>query len=254
VTTPNSAALLLPTKIALVTGGSSGIGRATCLRLAAEGARVIVHFHSGHQQAKAVVAQIEAIGGQAVAVGADLRIDDDRRALIEAAVRRFGGLDILINNAGDPIRRATFGTIDEALLDDTISLNFKAPFLLAQTALPHLRSTKGVIVNVSTSVTRRNGGGGNVHYASVKGALNVMTMYLATELAPQGVRVNAVAPGPIMTELQTRLSTPDRLRANANATAMKRMGEPDEVANAIVFLASAQSSYMTGQIIYVDGG
>jgi 3-oxoacyl-[acyl-carrier protein] reductase len=249
-----NTAPLLHNKIALVTGGSSGIGRATCLRMASEGARVIVHFHNGLQQANDVVAQIEALGGKAVAARADLRVDDDRRALIEAAVKTFGGLDILVNNAGDPFRRATFGNVDEALLDDTISLNFKAPFLLAQTALPHLQASKGAIVNVSTSVTRRNGGGGNVHYASVKGALNVMTMYLATELAQQGVRVNAVAPGPIMTELQTRLSTPDRLRANANATAMKRMGEPDEVASAVVFLASTQSSYMTGQIIYVDGG
>lgn len=241
-------------KVALISGGSSGIGRATCSALAAQGAQVAVHYFTGRERATEVVTEICRKGGQAAAFRADLRrrleIDD----LVNQVKSSFGRLDILINNAGDPIRRVAFPDVDEALLDETIAVNFKATFLLTQRALPLLAVSQGTIVNISTALTRRAGSGGNLHYAAVKGAVDVLTLGLAAELGPLGIRVNCVAPGAIDTELQTRLSDPERLKRSANLAVLRRLGSPEEIADAVVFLASKASSFITGQTIYVDGG
>lgn len=241
-------------KVALVTGGSSGIGRETCYALARRGANVAVHYFTGADRAAQLVAQIRSDGGNAFAVCANLTSGQEIEALIPQVAAHSGSLEILVNNAGSPILRAAFEDVDEALLDRALALNFKSAFLLTRAALPMLKEKRGSVVNVSTAVTRRPGSGGNVHYASAKGALNVMTMYLAAELAPSGIRVNCVAPGPIATELQLRLSDEARLARNAAVTLMGRMGQPAEVANAIAFLAGPEASYITGQTFYVDGG
>jgi NAD(P)-dependent dehydrogenase (short-subunit alcohol dehydrogenase family) len=241
-------------RTALVTGASSGIGRATARVFAAAGAHVFVHYFRGTDRARAVAKAIDAEGGSATLLGADLAAPGAAAEVARALSAAGRGLDILVNNVGDPIRRVAFAEVDEALLDQTVALNFKSPFLLTQALLPLLAERQGVIVNVSTALTRRAGSGGNLHYAAVKGAVNILTAGLAVELAPLGIRVNCIAPGAIDTELQARLSTPERLERSKARTLMHRLGKPEEIAQAILFAAAPASAYMTGQTIFVDGG
>jgi 3-oxoacyl-[acyl-carrier protein] reductase len=241
-------------KVVLVTGGSSGVGRATCMAFAAQGARVAVHAHRGAERARAVVEQIREGGGVAETFCADLTRADELDRLIPDVLSTFGALDVLVNNAGDPISRTAFVHVDEALLDRTLAINFKAPFLLSRRAVEPLASTRGSIVNLSTAITRRNGAGQNVHYACAKGAINMLTAGLAAELGPLGIRVNCVAPGVVDTELQKRLSNPERLVVSTGRQIIKRPAKPEEIAAMIVFLSSAEASFITGQVVFVDGG
>lgn len=244
----------LARKVVLVTGGSSGIGRAACEGFAAQGARVAVHAFRGVERAKTVAEKIRQAGGDAEVFCADLSRGPEIDRLIPEVVSAFGSLDVLVNNAGDPLRRASFRDVDEALLDQTFAVNFKGPFLLSSRAVDSLAATKGAIVNVSTALTRRVGAGQNLHYACAKGAINTFTAGLAAELGPLGIRVNCVAPGVVDTELQQRLSDRERLTVSTGRQIIKRAADPYEIANVIVFLASSAASFMTGQIVYVDGG
>lgn len=241
-------------KVVLVTGGSSGIGRAVSIGFAAQGARVAVHAFRGISRAEAVVADIRAANGCAEVFTADLSRAAAADRLISQVLQTFGRLDVLVNNAGDPLRRAAFTEVDEDLLDRTLAVNFKGPFLLCRRAVEPLAETGGNIVNLSTALTRRAGAGGNLHYACAKAAINTLTAGLAVELGARGIRVNCVAPGVIDTELQQRLSDADRLKISTGRQIIKRLGTPQEVAEMIVFLASPAASFITGQIIYVDGG
>ena len=161
---------------------------------------------------------------------------------------------MLVNNAGDPLRRTPFADVDETLLDETLAVNFKGPFLLCRRAIEPLAATGGNIVNVSTALTRRAGAGHNLHYACAKGAINTLTLGLASELGPRGIRVNCVAPGVVDTELQLRISDPERLKVSTGRQIIKRAATPQEIVEMIVFLASPAASFITGQIVYVDGG
>jgi 3-oxoacyl-[acyl-carrier protein] reductase len=244
----------LAEKVVLVTGGSSGIGRATCETFAAQGARVAVHAFRGIDRAQAIVEQIRSAKGTAEVFGADLTRSDEIDRLVSEVLSKFGALDVLVNNAGDPLRRAAFVDVDEALLDQTLAVNFKGPFLLCRRAIEPLAASGGNIVNVSTALTRRAGAGGNLHYACAKGAINILTAGLAAELGPRGIRVNCVAPGVVDTALQQRLSDPERLAVSTGRQIIKRAARPQEIADTIVFLASTAASFLTGQIVYVDGG
>lgn len=244
----------LADKVVLVTGGSSGIGRATCEAFAAQGARIAIHAFRGVERAQAVATKIRGMGGSADVFLADLGCGVDLDRLIPEVLSAFGSLDVLVNNAGDPIRRVAFAEVDEDLLDRTLAINFKGPFLLSRRAVEPLVATRGTIINVSTALTRRSGAGLNLHYACAKGAINTLTAGLAAELGPLGIRVNCVAPGVVDTELQARLSDPRRLEISTGRQIIKRAAQPQEIADVIVFLASSAASFITGQIVYVDGG
>jgi 3-oxoacyl-[acyl-carrier protein] reductase len=241
-------------KVVLVTGGSSGIGRATCQAFAAQGARVAVHAFRGLERAAAVAEEIRRDGGTAAVFAADLTRGSEIERLVPDVLAAFGSLDVLVNNAGDPVRRAPFSEVDEALLDRTLAVNFKSAFLLSRCAVAALAASGGTIINVSTALTRRYGAGQNLHYACAKSAINTLTAGLAVELGTLGIRVNCVAPGVVDTALQTRLSDPQRLVVSTGRQIIKRAARPQEIASVIVFLASSAASFITGQILYADGG
>ena len=241
-------------KVVLVTGGSSGIGRATCLAFGRQGCRVAVHFHAGRSRADKVVRAVAKAGGQAAALGADLRSAGEARALVQAVERCFGGLDVLVNNAGDPGRRAAFLDVDETLWQDSLALNLSAPFWVTQAAVPLLARGPGVVLFVSTGLTRRPGTGQTVHYTAAKGGLEALTVALAAELSPTGIRVNGLAPGVVDTALQARISTPEQIERAASRTLVGRIGTPEEIAAMLVVLASPAGAYINGQVIVADGG
>lgn len=243
-------------RVVLVTGASTGIGAAVARGFAACGARVAVHYNRGAAEAEAVVAAIAAEGGEAWAEQADLAEPANAAPLVDRVAARAGVLDILVNNAGYLIRRAPFEQTDAALFRALLDLNLASVAAACHAALPHFRRQKhGVIIN-TTSVAARNGGGpGTVLYAAAKGGVSTLTRGLAKELAHDNIRVNAVAPGIILTPLHERLTPPETLTAMTAQIPMGRAGTAAECVGAYLFLASdACSGYITGQVIEVNGG
>jgi NAD(P)-dependent dehydrogenase (short-subunit alcohol dehydrogenase family) len=242
----------LANKIALVTGASRGIGRATALALAASGARVIVHYGRNASEANAVVEQIRASGGKADAVGADLAAPDGAHVLA-AEVRNLadGRLDILVSNAG--ISNASpFETMSLKDFDSLYAVNLRAPYFLVQQLLP-IMSEGGAIVFVS-SLGARAAVGTLAAYASTKGAINTLVKYLAAALGPRGIRVNAVAPGVIDTDMSSFTKTEAGRGTIMTMQSLKRIGEPEDVASVVKFLVSDEARWITGDIVAVDGG
>ena len=235
----------------LITGGGRGLGRAMSLGLAACGARVTVVGRS-KDELDATVQQVRDAGGEAVAVSADITTDDGRRAAVAGAVEAFGGLDVLVNNAGMP-GRATLDDLSLERWEEVHALNTSAPLFLAQAALPHLvESDHASIINV-LSITLWTSGPGSTLYRSSKAALQASTMVLAQELADRDIRVNALIPGTFEEGMGGRLA-PERLAGQNALTPMKRPGRPGELVPAVLFLASDASSYVTGATLRVDGG
>jgi 3-oxoacyl-[acyl-carrier protein] reductase len=244
-------------KTALVTGASRGIGRATALRLGAEGALVGVHF--GHSEAKALtaVAEIEGSGGQAFALGADLRQTSSIKPLVESLCRELSrrtgdpGLDILVNNAGiGP--RLTLEETTEEVLDAVLQINLKAPFLLTQALSPVMREG-GRIVNLS-SMASRTAFPAFAAYAPSKAAVESLTLLLAAHFGPRRITVNAVSPGATSTDMNPAASDPGQASMIARTVALGRVGEPDDMASVIAFLASDDARWITGEVIQVTGG
>ncbi|MGH7898153.1 MAG: SDR family NAD(P)-dependent oxidoreductase [Candidatus Binatia bacterium] len=242
-------------KAVLVTGASSGIGAETARRFAAEGARVAIHYRTNAAAARAVRDEIEASGGDAVVVAADVASKADIVAMVASVAERFGTIDVLVNNAGSPIVRSTIEDLPEEAWDRAIDVNLKGVFLCSQAVIPAMRQRAGGrIVNVSSLVGRT--GESSPHYAVAKGAVNTLTKALARELAPYGILVNAVAPGLVDTPLHGKFTADvqaifDRV---VPKVPLGRAGTPGDVASWIVFLASEQAAYVTGQVIEVDGG
>ena len=239
-------------KRALVTGASHGIGRAVALRFAAEGARVALNYRSDRAAAEEAAESIEAAGGEAVAVGGDVSRPDEAAALVESTVSAFGGVDVLVNNAG-VTRDGLLLRMEEEAWDAVLDTNLKGAFLCSKAAARHMaRARWGRIVNMS-SIVGMTGNAGQANYASAKAGLIGLTKTLARELASRNVTVNAVAPGFIATRMVKSLSPETQSRV-LERIPLGRFGTPEDVAAVCVFLASDDAGYVTGQTLGVDGG
>jgi len=243
-------------KRVLVTGASTGIGAAVAKGFAQAGARVVVHYHASEAEAGVVVEEIGKAGGWAVALKGDLGGRSGAAELVEESAARLGGLDVLVNNAGALLRRAKISEIDDSLFDRVLDLNVRSVVAAIQAAVPHLKTAGGGSIINTSSVAARNGGGpGSALYGGAKAFVSNMTRNLARELAPDGIRVNVVAPGVIMTPFHERFSTPELLEKLRKSIPMGKLGAPEDCVGAFLFLASpSMSGYITGQTIEVNGG
>src|SRR5262245_6007709 len=242
-------------KVALVTGASSGIGRATAKMLAAMGARVAINYHRNEAGAEAARADIVNAGGRAIAVKADVTQANDVEALVKRTADELGAIDILVNNAGSLIERLRILELTEARWDEVIDLNLKSAFLCCRAVAASMMERKsGAIINVSSIAGRTGGALGSIHYSTAKGGVITFTKGLAKELAPFGLRVNAVSPGVIDTRYHEIFSTPEVMKNYVAGIPLGRVGTPAEVAQVICFLASDASSYLAGETIEINGG
>jgi 3-oxoacyl-[acyl-carrier protein] reductase len=240
----------LTNKVAVVTGGSRGIGAAIANRLAAEGANVAITYVKDATSASAVVKTIQAKGGNAVAIQADSADAEAIRTAIEKAVSHFGRLDILVNNAGTGIPKPfEEGTLEE--FDRVIAINLRGTLIATQAALKHM-GDGGRIIMIGSCVGERLMTPGLVAYSATKGAVKMFAQGLSREIGGRGITVNNVQPGPIDTDLNP--AGADWATPQIAATALKRYGTADEVANLVAFVASPESSYMTGANLTIDGG
>ncbi len=239
-------------QVGVVTGGSRGIGRAISLALAREGCRVVINYHSNADAARQVVQEIEALGGQALAVQGDVSRAQEAQALIERALEAFGTLDILVNNAGIT-RDGLLMRMSEEDWDAVLDTNLKGAYHCIKAAQRTLlRKRAGRIIQIS-SVSGLRGNAGQANYAAAKAGLIGLTKAMARELAPRGITVNAVAPGFIESDMTRVLGGEMVAQAQAQIP-LQRLGCPEDVAAAVVFLASPQAAYITGQVLCVDGG
>jgi 3-oxoacyl-[acyl-carrier protein] reductase len=240
----------LEEKIALITGGSRGIGAAIAKRLAADGANVAVTYTKGADAAAAVVKEIERTGGKAIAIQADGADAEAVKAAIEKTVATFGRLDVLVNNAGTAIPK----TFEETTLEEmvrVIDINVRGVFVATQAALKHLRDG-GRIITIGSAVGERVLTPGLVPYAATKGAVKIFTQALAREVGSRGITVNNVHPGPIDTDLNPAAG--DWAVPQKAATALNRYGHVDDIAAMVAFVAGPEASYITGANLTVDGG
>lgn len=242
-------------KVALVTGASSGIGRAVAQALATNGASVAINFHRNEAGAAEACSQITSGGGKAIIIQADVTRASEVNALVEQTVAAFGPVDILVNNAGSLIERLRILELTEERWDEVIDLNLKSAFLCCQAVAGSMMERKtGTIVNVSSIAGRTGGALGSIHYSAAKGGLITFTKGLAKELAPFGVRVNAVSPGVIDTPYHEQFSSPEMMKTYAGLIPLGRVGTPAEVAEVICFLTSDSSGYLVGETIEINGG
>ncbi|WP_148253693.1 SDR family NAD(P)-dependent oxidoreductase [Aidingimonas lacisalsi] len=243
-------------KRVLVTGASRGIGAAVARKLGSLGAHVAVHYHSSEAGARDVRDAIVGDGGKAVLVKGDVSRSDEAAAVVDNAADQLGGLDVLINNAGDMLGRVTLADIDDAHYDRVMDLNVRSVVTASHAALPYLRRAGGGCIVHTSSIAARNGGGpGAGFYASAKGFVSTLTRNMAKELSGDNIRVNAVAPGTIATDFHERYSNDAQLEAARATIPQGRLGTAEDCIGAYVFLVSdAMSGYVTGQIIEVNGG
>jgi 3-oxoacyl-[acyl-carrier protein] reductase len=239
-------------KTALVTGASRGIGRASALALGKAGARVLVHYARAEQEADAVVAEIRAIGGRAEKLAGDLALKDGPHQLAER-VRTIAGerLDILVANAG--ISTASLieqTTVD--VFDQLYAVNVRAPYFLVQQLLPIMREDSSIIL--VSSLAAHSVVGNLSAYAATKGAVTTMVKHFAAALGPKGIRVNAIAPGVVDTEMSSLTKTQAGRETTLGMQALKRIAQPDDISSVVVFLASQEARWITGDTIHVDGG
>ncbi|MFJ7950493.1 3-oxoacyl-[acyl-carrier-protein] reductase [Lysinibacillus sp. NPDC096418] len=239
-------------KVAVVTGASRGIGRAIAVKLAAEGAKVIVNYSGSQAKAEEVVAAIQEAGGEALAVQASVAKSDEVAALMDAAVTTFGSLDILVNNAGIT-RDNLLMRMKENEWDDVMDTNLKGVFLCTKAVTRQMMKQRaGRIINIS-SIVGVAGNAGQANYVAAKAGVIGLTKTTAKELASRNILVNAIAPGFIETEMTAEL--PDDLKQGMlTQIPLAKLGQPEDIAKAVAFLASDDANYMTGQTLHIDGG
>jgi 3-oxoacyl-[acyl-carrier protein] reductase len=242
-------------KTIVITGAASGIGRATALIFAREGANVVC-ADLNETGVKETASQVNTKGSQALALKVDVTKRDEVNDMVKRTVDAFGSIQFLFNSAGAAIRRSKFLDIDDALIEKTFDLNVKGTLYGMQAALPHMLKNKfGVIVNVGSMAHRRGGPGSSVRYAAAKGAVVTMTMGVAREFATQGIRALSISPGPVQTPFQDAAATsPELYRKFLEDVPMGRFGEPEEIGELVLFMCSDACPFMTADTVYVNGG
>lgn len=242
--------------VALVTGGGAGLGRACALTLGKRGAKAAVHYLKSRDGADEVVAALKAAGTDAASFQADLTKAAEVNSLVAAVNERFGAVDILVNNAGDLIARTPLLEMTEEFFRSVMDVNLTSAFLVCRAVGPGMISRKrGTIINMSSLAAWNGGGPGAGAYSTAKGAIVSLTKALAKELSPHGIRVNCVAPGLIgETAFHGRFTAPAAFENAAKGVLLGRAGIPDEVATVVAFLASSDSSFLTGETIEINGG
>jgi NAD(P)-dependent dehydrogenase (short-subunit alcohol dehydrogenase family) len=239
-------------RVAIITGGDSGIGRAVAITFALEGADVTVAYFNEHKDARETARLVEETGRQCLLVAGDVGREAFCKRVVTATLKRFGRLDTLVNNAAEQHPQKSIADIDNAQLERTFRTNMFAMFYLVKAALPHLKAGASIIN--TTSVTAYRGSPMLLDYSATKGAIVAFTRSLAMQLVEKKIRVNAVAPGPIWTPLIPATFEADQVARFGSDVPMGRAGEPAEVAPAYVFLASSDASYITGQVLHPNGG
>lgn len=246
------AAGKLEGKVAIVTGGNSGIGRAVSIAYVREGAKVVIAFYGDQEGAEETKARLEELGGEVLLSKGDIGEADYCETLVQKTIDRFGRLDIVVNNASMQKPEDSLKDITDESMEKTFKTNIFGMMRLARAALPHL-SLGSAIIN-TTSSTAYEGNALLIDYSATKGAIVSFTRSLSMNLAKEGIRVNAVAPGPIWTPLITETFPHESVKTFGKNTPMDRPGQPAEMASAYVFLACNDSSYMTGQVLHLNGG
>lgn len=239
---------------ALITGADSGIGRAVAIAFAREGADVVISYLPSEQSdAEDTLAAMKESAHKVVGIQADLTNEEEARSLVNAAVQELGGLDLVVNNAGKQVFQESITDISTKQLTDTFTVNIFAMFWICQEALKHLKPGASIINTTSEQATQPSPG--LLDYASTKGAITTFTRGLSQELTPKGIRVNAVAPGPVWTPLQPSHGQPqEKLTKFGQSTPLGRAGQPAELAPLYVFLASQESSFVSGEVYGATGG
>lgn len=239
-------------KVALITGGDSGIGRAVAVGFAKEGANVAIIYLDEHEDAEDTLKAIEPYGVKSLKLATDVSKVENCYQLISEVVEEFGQLNVLVNNAGKQFPQENFLNITPAQLLETFETNIFSMFYMTQAALPHMQ--KGDSIINTSSITAYRGSPTLIDYSSTKGAISTFTRSLSINLSDKGIRVNSVAPGPIWTPLIPASFDAEKVKKHGEETPMERRGQPSELAPAYIYLASKDSTYVTGQAIHVNGG
>jgi 3-oxoacyl-[acyl-carrier protein] reductase len=239
-------------QVVIVTGGSRGIGRSIALQFGREAAKVVVNYLQAVEAAETVVDEIQAAGGEALACQGDVTSERDVKGVVRAALGKFGRIDILVANAGS-VRDGLIAAMSLEQWETVIQTNLRGPFLCIREIVPFMMRQKSGNIVLLSSIAAEMGGRGHANYVAAKGGVNAMTRSLAVELAPKHIRVNAVAPGMIVTDMSKRVRglAADEIREQIP---LRRFGEPGDVAQAVCFLASDAASYITGEVVHVTGG
>ena len=241
-------------KVAVVTGGVRDIGRAISLKLASEGAKVVVNYHGSHDLAQQTLNDIESAGGQAILYQGDMTSPADVEGLIAKTIEAFGAsIDILVNVAGGLVARKTIDEMDVEFFNYVMQLNMNSTFLMTKAVVPYM-SEGASIINFASQAGRDGGGPGASAYATSKGAVMTFTRSMAKELGPKGIRVNSLCCGMISTTFHDTFSKPEGRAATADNTPLRREGAPNEVADTVSFLASSDAAFVSGTNMDVNGG